>query len=252
MGGDAGFVLQPDLTNLRQEDPADRLSSITACPVTRMAPFIRVSFRSLLHVSLAVYVSALRPTRIIDGHVHLTNTSLLDYLWGNATAGTCPCAPPCLCSWTIPQWHNASSSLAPTRFVFVEVDVNSSQWLDEASWVQSLASNTDGYAVGAIVAQPPPGFGTASVSRDSMAAELDKFSQIHLVHGVRPSVAWASLNETSYAALLSHTSLLAVSASCLFVHASVADVFFYAVVLCRNEGCHSTSMLLWAVLVSLW
>ena len=150
------------------------------------------------------------PARVVDGHVHLTNTTLLDYLWGNASAGVCPCAPPCLCSWTIPQWRAASSSLAPSRLVFVEVDVNHTQWLAEATWVQGLATSPGGSVIGAIVAQPPPGFGTAAVPDREMAAELGKFAALPLVHGVRPSISWAELNETTYAPLLAHTRLLAV------------------------------------------
>lgn len=165
----------------------------------------------VLGLATAVHAALPAPTRVVDGHVHLTNVTLLDYLWGNASAGTCPCAPPCLCSWTIPQWRAASSSLAPTRLVFVEVDVNHSQWLAEAMWVQGLASRPGGEVIGAIVAQPPPGFGTAAVPDGEMAAELDRFAALPLVHGVRPSIPWGSLNETTFAPLLAHTRLLAVS-----------------------------------------
>jgi predicted TIM-barrel fold metal-dependent hydrolase len=160
---------------------------------------------------LALSVSGLpTPKRVLDGHVHLTNTTLLNYLWGNTSVGTCPCAPPCLCSWTVTQWRSASSSLSPSRFVFVEVDVNHSQWLEEAAWVQSIAALPGGDAIGAIVAQPPPGFGS-SVPVSEMALELDKFSAAPLVHGVRPSISWGSLNATGFSQLLAHTHLLAVS-----------------------------------------
>jgi hypothetical protein len=158
----------------------------------------------------------LAPTRVIDGHVHLTDISLFDYLWANQSAGPCPCAPPCLCNWTVTEWRDASASVKPSYFVFVEVDVNHSQWFDEAAWVQSLASGPGGSAVGAIVAQPPPGFGTATVPVSEMAAELDKFAALPLVHGVRPSVPWSSLNATTFAPLLAHTRLLAVGVQ--FIH----------------------------------
>jgi hypothetical protein len=152
------------------------------------------------------------PAFVIDSHVHLTNTSIFNYSsWGNPGAGVCPCAPPCLCNWTISDWQAASSTLSPNKFVFVEVNVARSQWLEEAQWVQRMADTVPtGTQIGGIVAAPPLGFGSPNVSVADMAAELDKLAALPLARGVRPPIQWATLTEASFVALVAHTKLLLV------------------------------------------
>jgi predicted TIM-barrel fold metal-dependent hydrolase len=102
--------------------------------------------------------------------------------------------------------------------VFVEVNVNKSQWLEEAAWVQRIAESSGGSQIGAIVAAPPVGFGSVNVSVASMAAELDKLAALPLVHGVRPPVSWATLTDASFSALVAHTQLLQASTTFDCVH----------------------------------
>jgi predicted TIM-barrel fold metal-dependent hydrolase len=147
---------------------------------------------------------------VLDGHVHLTNTSMLQYLWANASAGACPCAPPCLCNWTIPDYWVASTSLPTDKLVFVEVDVNHTQWLQEATWVQSLsdAGGEQGRMIGAIVAQPPPGFGQIGANATQLALDLDSLAKLPLVHGVRVSGINFS-DPVQMETVVNHTRLLA-------------------------------------------
>ena len=101
------------------------------------------------------------PSSILDTHVHLSNLSF-SYPWANMSCGfVCPAAPPCLCEWNFDDYQQASVSLPTNQFVFVEVDVIPALWLAEAQWVQSLFKMA--VPVGAIIAQPPPGFGIVGI-----------------------------------------------------------------------------------------
>jgi predicted TIM-barrel fold metal-dependent hydrolase len=75
--------------------------------------------------------------------------------------------------------------------VFCEVSANSDDWLKESQWVQSLADGPfkdSKPRIGAIMAQPPPGFGTSPVSNYS--AQLDELqAKVPLVRGVRTDLA---------------------------------------------------------------
>ena len=131
--------------------------------------------------------------RIVDAHVHMIDASNgLDYLWAQPPASLspprrCPCAPPCLCNWTQPQYAAASAALKVTDIVFCEVDVNTTQWLREARWVTRMAATLKaGPRISAILAQPPPGLGTAPVA--AIAAQLDALTSLPLVKGVRPDI----------------------------------------------------------------
>jgi L-fuconolactonase len=143
---------------------------------------------------------------VLDGHVHLTNFSMFDYLWANASmAAGCPCAPPCPCTWAPADWAAASLALAPAKFVFVEVDVNSSQWLDEAAWAASIGDPR----LGAVIAQQPPGWGVPGTPLPQLAAALDALvARSPLIHGIRASGVNYS-DATQMAALTAQAALLA-------------------------------------------
>lgn len=166
----------------------------------------------LAHAAAALGALALSttPPRVIDAHVHLTNFTAFTYSgWANASAGACPCAPPCACDWSVGDWRGASSSLSPAKFVFVEVDADLLYGLAEAAWVQSLAdSGADGGRVGGIVAHAPPGFGTYAFSDKSMDALLGQLqTQVPLLRGVRSYTDWGDATQFSH--LVNHTRLLA-------------------------------------------
>lgn len=148
------------------------------------------------------------PTRVIDAHVHITNITLLSYSgWANASAGTCPCAPPCLCNWGVSDWEAVSSSYTPQKFVFIEVDADQVDWLSEASWVQSLSdSGDDGGKLGGIVAHSPPGFGTSGASDTEIGRMLDQLLTLPLMRGIRSYLNFS--DTSSYAYAVNHTRLL--------------------------------------------
>ena len=85
----------------------------------------------------------------------------------------------CVYAWCARGRHRACSC---------EVDVNTTQWLQEAKWVQKYAAtlSAGGPQIGAIIAQPPPGFGTQPVS--TFSALLDELQRLPLVRGVRPQI----------------------------------------------------------------
>lgn len=157
---------------------------------------------------VALFSAATRAAAVLDTHVHLTNISLLNYsLWGNASAGVCPCAPPCLCDWTTRDYQAASLALPVHKVVFVEVDVVPSEWLAEAEWVQSISTQA-GSLVGAIVAQPPPGFGVPGAPQSRLMADLDRLARLPLARGVRGAGAnWS--DPATVDTLIAHTALLA-------------------------------------------
>ena len=167
--------------------------------------------------AVTVAVSPLEPLgfAVVDAHVHLINTDNgIDYLWAVAPSAMrpprqCPCRPPCLCNWTLADYGATSAaSWAVDKVVFCEVDANTTQWLKEATWVQSLADrgvlarHRGGGAralpppsVGAIVAQPPPAFGREPVGK--YAHQLDKLGGLSLVTAVRPNLAGLLPNATA-------------------------------------------------------
>ena len=109
----------------------------------------------------------LLPYGVVDCHVHMaTPTNGITYGWAKDPASLdppeqCPCRPPCACNMTIPEYMVASSAWEVSDIVFCEVSANQEDWLKEARWVQSLADGpfkATKTRVGAIMAQPPPGF----------------------------------------------------------------------------------------------
>lgn len=183
-----------------------------------------------LSVSLLVCVVAGQfPATILDGHVHITNISLLSYPWAKADAGVCPCAPPCLCNWRLADYVNITSAapISPRKVVFVEVGANSSDWLSEAQWVHSVANSDPlGSMLGAIIAQQPPGFGSPSVPPSTMASLLDSLVQVGpLVHGIRAgAVLW--MEPAAYSTIVQHCALLVSRQLSLEVTTSLATPGF--------------------------
>ncbi len=73
---------------------------------------------------------------IIDSHIHLLDQKRFGYSWA---AG----APKLKRDWTADDLAAYAKPYQIEGFVFVEVDVDMPQYLDEAQWVQSLASQGD-------------------------------------------------------------------------------------------------------------
>lgn len=107
---------------------------------------------------------------IVDSHVHLLNPQRFGYAWTKAA--------PSLNRLVVPaDFTAAAAPVKVDQFVFVEVDVDSPQHLDEARWVAELAG-TDPRLKG-IVAALPLEKGAA------VAGELDALAAIPGVRGVR-------------------------------------------------------------------
>jgi L-fuconolactonase len=107
---------------------------------------------------------------IFDAHVHLCNIDTLKYGW---TAG----APQLGRNVSPTDYFKAAGPVAIEKFVFVEVDVDKPLHIDEARWVQGLATTTP--QLGAIVASAPLENGLA-VEPDLIALKKNP-----LVRGVR-------------------------------------------------------------------
>eukprot|EP01046_Picozoa_sp_COSAG06_P056414 COSAG06_NODE_10666_length_1640_cov_1.230370_1_plen_302_part_10 len=139
----------------------------------------------------------LLPFGVVDTHVHMaTTTNGINYSWAHDPSTLdppqqCPCRPPCACNMTIPEYQHASAAWEVSDVVFCEVSANADDWLKESRWVQSLADGPFKHSkprVGAIMAQPPPGFGTSPVSNYSQ--DLDQLQrEVPLVRGVRTTLA---------------------------------------------------------------
>ncbi len=70
---------------------------------------------------------------IIDTHVHLLDTQRFKYSWAKG-------APKLGRDWTPDHLVASARPYEIESFVFVEVDVDMPQYLDEADWVQEIAS----------------------------------------------------------------------------------------------------------------
>ena len=81
---------------------------------------------------------------IVDSHVHLCDPSRFGYDWTKNA--------PSLKRTVLPaDFTRAAGKVKVDRFVFVEVDVNFPQHLEEAEWVQGLAQ-TDKRLAGMVAA----------------------------------------------------------------------------------------------------
>ena len=83
---------------------------------------------------------------IIDSHIHLLDQQRFAYSWASG-------APTLKRDWTPDDLANAVKPFEFEGLVFVEVDVDMPQYLDEAEWVDGLAAN-DRRVLGAVVCLP--------------------------------------------------------------------------------------------------
>jgi len=83
---------------------------------------------------------------IIDAHIHLLDQKRFGYAWSDG-------APLLKRDWTPDDLARAAKPYEIEGLVFVEVDVDMPQYLEEAEWVDSLAKN-DTRVMGAVVCLP--------------------------------------------------------------------------------------------------
>ena len=162
--------------------------------------------RALCLASAAAAASAaLGP--LTDVHLHITNMSLFTYPWMTQIM-KCPCAPPCACDWSLAEYAAATAAAPASSLVFVEVAAAPQFWLAEAQWVQSLIDGGGaGAAIGAIIAQRPPGFGVPGADAAAVARDLGALAALRSARGVRAgALDWA--NNSAVAAVLPHFALL--------------------------------------------
>lgn len=107
---------------------------------------------------------------IIDSHVHLLDPARLGYAWAQGITGLRPKAVPS-------DVFAAAKPVEIERFVFVEVDVDAGQHLDEAAWVTELAAAEP--RLGGMVASLPLERG-AAVERD-----LERLREYKPLRGIR-------------------------------------------------------------------
>jgi L-fuconolactonase len=83
---------------------------------------------------------------IIDSHIHLLDQKRFGYSWASG-------APALRRDWTPDDLTASAKPYQIDGFVFVEVDVDMPQYLDEADWVDGLAKR-DGRVLGAVACLP--------------------------------------------------------------------------------------------------
>ena len=83
---------------------------------------------------------------IVDAHVHLLDPKRFAYSWASG-------APSLARAWTLDDLFRAAKPYPLAGAVFVEVDVDMPQYLDEAEWVDGIAK-ADPRLKGAVVALP--------------------------------------------------------------------------------------------------
>ena len=107
---------------------------------------------------------------VVDSHVHLLDTRRFKYSWA---AG----APKLGRDWTPQDLTAAAKPYTIESFVFVEVDVDQPQYLDEADWVQSIAMR-DPRLKGCVAALP--------LERGAaIEPEIARIAGLPVVRGVR-------------------------------------------------------------------
>lgn len=107
---------------------------------------------------------------ITDTHVHLLDTSRFKYSWA---AG----APKLGRDWTIHDLEHAAKPYMIESMVFVEVDVDYPQHMDEAEWVQQLAQGDSRLkgCVGSLPLEEGP----------KLEADLERLSGFPVMRGIR-------------------------------------------------------------------
>jgi L-fuconolactonase len=83
---------------------------------------------------------------IVDSHIHLLDQQRFAYSWAKD-------APALKRDWTVDDLANRAKPYELEGLVFVEVDVDMPQYLDEAEWVDGLAAH-DRRVLGAVVCLP--------------------------------------------------------------------------------------------------
>lgn len=108
---------------------------------------------------------------IIDSHVHLADPKRLGYAWTKNA--------PSLNRQVLPDdLMKAAAPVRIDRFVFVEVDVDMPQHLDEAAWIDSIAQK-DRRVAGMVAALP------LEKGKAAIEPELDRLRQNKSLRGVR-------------------------------------------------------------------
>lgn len=107
---------------------------------------------------------------ITDTHVHLLDTSKFKYGWASG-------APKLGRDWTIHDLEVAAKPYVIENMVFVEVDVDYPQHMDEAEWVQQLAAS-DSRLKGCVASLPLE-------QGAKLEADLEKLSSFPVVRGIR-------------------------------------------------------------------
>ncbi len=107
---------------------------------------------------------------IIDSHIHLLDQKRFGYAWSSG-------APALKRDWTPDDLAASARPYEIEGLVFVEVDVDMPQYLDEADWVDELARR-DPRVLGAVVCLP--------VERGrAIEPEIEKIAKLASVRGVR-------------------------------------------------------------------
>ena len=107
---------------------------------------------------------------IINSHIHLLDQKRFGYAWSNV-------APALKCDWTPDDLASSAKPIEIEGFVFVEVDVDMPQYLDEADWVDCLARQ-DLRVLGAVVCLPLERGG-------AIEPEIERVAKLRSVRGVR-------------------------------------------------------------------
>lgn len=126
----------------------------------------------------------------LDAHVHLTNTSTLQYTWQQSL-------PQLNRTWTIADLESAaaSSPLQPMEVVFIEVSAIPDDWISEMHYIQSLA---DAQPPGEPIIKGIVGH-VALQNGPSVGPLLDQLQkQVPLFRGVRQGESSGFLNNDTF------------------------------------------------------
>lgn len=117
---------------------------------------------------------------IVDTHVHLWNPAHLNYPWLADVEKLNQAFLP-------PEYREHCGDVQVDQMVFLECDLDTTQFLDEAQWVASLAASEEPRLKG-IVAHAPMQKG------DAVKADLEALSQVDGVKGVRRLIQGESVD----------------------------------------------------------
>ena len=107
---------------------------------------------------------------LIDSHIHLLDQKRFGYSWASG-------APALKRDWTPGDLAAAAKLYAIEGFVFVEVDVDAPQYLDEAEWLEGLAKS-DKRVLGGVACLP--------LERGkSIEPEMARIAGLSAIRGVR-------------------------------------------------------------------